>query len=95
MSTAAQIQQAINGFIGQRLSDKLDKEKNEDKRQALHESHQPATWIADAARRVHQIQLVTHAVKYSHPDARGSSLCVTGDCAAGDSLVGTHTLNKQ
>lgn len=93
MSTAAQIQQAITGFIEQRLNDKLDKEKDEDKRQALHESHQPTTWIAGAARRAHQIQLVTHAVKYSHPDARGSSLCATGSVAAGDRLVGTHTLN--
>lgn len=92
MSTAAQIQQAITTFIGQRLADKLDKEKDEAKRNALQQTHHPTTWIADAARRVNQIQLVTHALKYSHPDARGSSLCAAGCESAGDGLVGTHTL---
>lgn len=91
-ATTRKIQEAMTTFIEQRLSDKLDKEKNEDKRSALQQAHHPATWIADAASRVSQIQLVTHALKYSHPDARGSSLCATGCDAAGDGLVGTHTI---
>ncbi|MGB5833128.1 MAG: type I-F CRISPR-associated protein Csy1, partial [Thiohalocapsa sp.] len=50
------------------------------------------TWISSAARRVAQIQQVTHALKFSHPDAKGTSLSSHGNPDAGPSLVGTHTL---
>ena len=95
MSTSSQIQKTMAAFIEQRLADKLEREKDEGKRQKLREKHQPAAWIADAAHRVKQIRLVTHAIKYSHPDARGSGLCSEGCEAAGEGLVGTHTLGKQ
>lgn len=95
MTAAAQIQKTILAFIEKRLADKLEREKDEGRRQKLREKYQPATWIADAANRVKQIRLVTHAIKYSHPDARGSSLCSDGCEAAGEGLVGTHTLRKQ
>ena len=35
---------------------------------------EPSTWLADAAIRAKQISLVTHAVKFTHTDAKGSSL---------------------
>ena len=95
MNITAQIQQAISGFIEERLVDKLDKEKCEIKRQALCQKHKPATWIADAARRVKQIQLATHVLKYSHPDARGSNLCSDGFTVEDETLVGTHTLGEK
>lgn len=95
MTTAAQIQETMSAFIEKRLADKLEREKDEGKRQKLREKYQPAAWIADAAHRVKQIRLVTHAIKYSHPDARGSSLCSDGCEAAGEGLVGTHTLKMQ
>ena len=95
MNTTAKIQQAMSEFIEERLADKLDNEKHEGKRQALREKYQPAAWIADAARRVKQIQLVTHALKYSHPDARGSNLCSDGFVVIDEALVGTHTLREQ
>jgi len=41
---------------------------------------------------VGQIQQVTHAIKYSHPDAKGTSLNSRGNEATGELLVGTHTL---
>ena len=84
----------INQFLQERLQPKLDKlkEGEDDKRQALLDAHRPESWIADAARRVGQIQQVSHAIKYSHPDARGTSLSSPGNEAAGDLLVGTHTL---
>lgn len=95
MAVTRKIEHAMKAFIERRLAEKLEKEKDEEKREALRLAHLPATWIADAARRARQIQLVTHAIKYSHPDARGSSLCVAdGPSAAGD-LVGTHTLNDK
>lgn len=95
MSTASQIQKTISDFIEQRLAIKLEQESNEGKRQKLCEKYQPTVWIADAAHRVRRIQLVTHAIKYSHPDARGSSLCSNGCEVAGEDVVGTHTLGKQ
>ena len=86
------LRQAMDDFIAARLQTKLEKEKNEDKRRRLIEAHRPPVWIADAARRVKQIQLVTHALKYTHPDARGTSLYSEGNPKAGEKLIGTHSL---
>ena len=89
-----QITSVIDNFLTERLQPKLDKlkEGDEEKRQKLIEQHEPRNWIADAARRVAQIRRITHALKYSHPDARGSSLFSEGNPAAGETLVGTHSL---
>ena len=101
MSIAVQIRHAIAAFIEKQLADKLEKEKDEGKRQKLREKHQPAAWIADAAHRINRnsiatrLRLVTHAIKYSHPDARGSSLYSYGCRAAGENLVACHTLEKK
>ncbi len=90
---ALRIRADIDGFLQKRLKTKLDACKDDDKRQALLESHRLETWIADAAHRVGHIQQVTHGLKYTHPDARGTSLSSQGNPTAGDSLIGTHTLN--
>lgn len=97
----------IAEFINGRLVDKLealdkskeklgeDEEKLEElvtKRTALLAQYQPAVWLEDAARRVSQLQLVTHPLKASHPDARGSSLFVTPDSLPVRHEVGTHAL---
>lgn len=89
------IQAVINQFLQERLQPKLDKlkEGEDEKRQKLLDAHRPATWIADAARRVSQIQQVTHAIKYTHPDAKGTSLNSQGNATAGETLIGTHTIN--
>lgn len=50
------------------------------------------TWLADAARRVSQIQAVTHVLKATHPDARGSSLHVPPDTLPTHTEIGTHVL---
>ena len=34
----------------------------------------PANWLSDAASRAKQLQLVTHALKFTHSDAKGTSL---------------------
>lgn len=88
------IKAEINRFLQERLQPKLDKLKPEDdaQRQTLLQDYSPASWIPDAARRVGQIQQVTHALKYTHPDARGSSLSVGGNPTAGEAVVGTHTV---
>ena len=89
-----QIKAVISDFLKERLKPKLEKLKPEDdaQRQALLLDYLPANWIPDAARRVGQIQQVTHAIKFTHPDARGSSLSIAGSSAAGDRVVGTHTV---
>lgn len=52
------------------------------------------TWLADAARRVEQIQAVTHVVKATHPDARGSSLYIDPQTLPSRSEVGSHVLGQ-
>ena len=52
------------------------------------------TWLADAARRVGQIQAVTHVLKATHPDARGSSLHVAPTTLPGHREIGTHVLGQ-
>ncbi len=91
------IRQAINAFLTDRLQPKLEKvgEEDSEQRALLLAAYVPKTWIADAARRVVQIQQVTHAIKYTHPDARGSSLYTAGNPHAADAEVGTHTLGAQ
>lgn len=87
------LRQLIHHFIKERLQAKLDKLKSdeEDQRQRLLEAHHPDTWLADAARRVAQIQLASHTLKPIHPDARGSSLhSVQQRDTPG--LVGTHSM---
>ncbi len=89
-----QIRQAIAAFLQDRLKPKLDKLKEEDHdaRQKLLDAHDPQTWIADAAKRVGQIQQATHVLKYTHPDAKGSNINTTGNDAVGPALVSTHSL---
>lgn len=92
--TVSALRAAILGFTTERLQAKLDKLKPEEHeaRQKLIDAYQPAVWIAEAARRVGQIQQVTHAVKFTHPSAEGSSLSSRGSPAAGSGVVGTHSL---
>jgi len=48
-----------------------------EKRQEESQKFQPANWLDDAARRAKQISMVTHALKYTHTDAKGSSVLST------------------
>ena len=66
-----------------------------EKRQKLLDAHQPEVWIADAARRVTQIQLVTHALKFTHPDAKGTSISSYGNAHVSHLVLGTHSLADQ
>lgn len=92
--SAESVRQVILSFLQERLQPKLDalKPEEDEQRQRLLLDYLPANWIPDAARRVGQIQQVTHALKFTHPDARGSSLSVAGNPAAGEVKVGTHTV---
>jgi CRISPR-associated protein Csy1 len=94
--TSAALRTVVETFIQERLQLKLDKlgDSDEDaaKRQQLHSEHQRETWLADAARRVAQIQLASHTLKPIHPDARGTSLYLNPPLCTDAALVGTHVL---
>ena len=81
-------QMAIALFIQERLQAKLDKLTDDDpKREELLAQHQHA-------RRVSQIQAVTHSLKPIHPDARGTNLYVEpGSLPVLDEL-GSHALGQ-
>ena len=82
---------AISGFIEARREAKL-KGKDDDADTAS--KYEYATWLADAARRVGQIQAVTHVLKATHPDARGSSLHVAPSGLPRHTEIGSHLLDE-
>lgn len=93
-STSATLRDLIHTFIHTRLEAKLDKLAADDpKRQPLLDAHRPETWLADAARRVAQIQLATHTLKPLHPGARGSNLHMPPVAADLPGLVSSHCLS--
>jgi CRISPR-associated protein Csy1 len=82
-------------FIQERLQAKLDKLKDDDpKREELLTQHQHGVWIEDAARRVSQIQAVTHSLKPIHPDARGTNLYVEPGSLPSLHELGSHALGQ-
>jgi CRISPR-associated protein Csy1 len=62
-------------------------------RQAEVDKYKPSIWLTDAASRAKQLQLVTHAVKFTHSDAKGTSVFASGLDSA-NSYVGTHCLQQ-
>ncbi len=90
----------VDGFIQERLQLKLDKLKGDEdevqaQRQSLQLAHVRESWLADAAKRVPQIQLASHTLKPIHPDARGTNLYVDQPVCSDANIVGTHTLQGQ
>jgi CRISPR-associated protein Csy1 len=83
-------------FLNQRLNDKLEKLPPDDpKRHELLLQFIPTAWLDDAARRVGQIQAVTHSVKAIHPYAKGSSLFRDPGDLLALAEVGSHILGTQ
>lgn len=87
----------MEGFIQTRMQDKLAKEKDAAKQDAIKRAYQTENWLNDAARRVSQIQLATHSIKFLNPDAKGSSIYLAANQTdENPALVSTHTLvNKK
>jgi CRISPR-associated protein Csy1 len=81
---------AISHFIGERRDAKL-KDKDDSDTAAKYDY---TTWLEDAARRVSQIQAVTHVLKATHPDARGSSLHRAPSALRPHVEIGTHSLGE-
>lgn len=94
---SAGLRAAIEHFLQERLDLKLKTLPDDDpKRAALAAQFEFTTWIDDAARRVGQIQAVTHALKATHPEARGTNLyCAANELPRHEGLVGSHSLGEQ
>lgn len=89
----SQFQHAIAAFLQERRDTKLEKLPPDDpKRHELLAQFIPETWLDDAARRVGQIQAVTHSLKAIHPDARGTSLYRPPGQMPARSEIGSHSL---
>lgn len=88
---AERFRSAMAAFIEGRRDAKL---KGNEEDAAGASKYDTATWLADAARRVSQIQAVTHVLKATHPDARGSSLHCAPERLAQHAEIGTHLLGK-
>ena len=89
----AAFRNTIEHFLKERLDAKLDKLSPDDpKRAELVAQHARDTWLADAARRVTQIQVVTHTLKPIHPDARGTNLFCAPHELPAHLEVGSHAL---
>jgi CRISPR-associated protein Csy1 len=82
-------------FLQKRLNDKLEKLAPDDpKRAELQQAFIPAVWLDDAARRVGQIQAVTHSLKPIHPDAKGTNLYSPPQALPELPVVGSHCLGE-
>lgn len=80
---------AIAGFIDARREAKLKGQEGDAESASKYDY---TTWLADAARRVGQIQAVTHVLKATHPDARGSSLHASPGSLPQHAEIGSHLL---
>jgi CRISPR-associated protein Csy1 len=101
---ATALKSVIEDFVMERRDDKLEKlekqlEKLEpddptriEEREQLFEQFIPAVWLEDAARRVKQIQAVTHSLKPVHPDAKGTNLYCLPSALFATDVVGSHCL---
>ncbi|WP_292949923.1 MULTISPECIES: type I-F CRISPR-associated protein Csy1 [unclassified Neptuniibacter] len=70
-----ELRKLMRGFIQERFLTKTEKLAPDDpKYLKLQEQFQYDSWLADAARRVGQLQVVTHSLKAIHPDAKGTNL---------------------
>ena len=100
-ASVVSIKAVINAFLQKRLQPKLEELKPEDdvKRQKLLLDYLPGNWIANAAKNIWQLELATHVLKYTHPDAKSdvrafsSNIASPGHSLLGDGVVGSHTLD--
>lgn len=88
-----QLRTMIEAFLKDRFDTKAEKLAPDDpKYQALVDQFQFDNWIESAAKRVGQLQVVTHSLKPIHPDAKGSNLYAPPESLNTHNLVGSHVL---
>lgn len=96
-SEVQSIRKRISEFLDERLEAKLSGLKENDPEQTakeleLREKFRREVWIADAARRVSQLQVVTHPAKATHPDSKAASIYAPPTELPNHPLVGSHIL---
>lgn len=83
----------IDDFLAARRDARLEKltpdDPNWDK---IHNQYDRQAWLADAAKRVRQIQAATHILKAINPDARGINLYCKPKQLSEHELIGSHLL---
>ncbi|NHI01888.1 type I-F CRISPR-associated protein Csy1 [Oceanimonas sp. MB9] len=90
-----ELRQLMQSFIDERLAAKLEKlDPDDPKYQDLQLQYQFENWVEDAARRVGQLQVVSHTLKAIHPDAKGTSLFAPPELLAAHPWVGSHLLEE-
>lgn len=86
---------AIDQFLLERLQSKLEKLGPDDsQREEIIAAYARDTWLLSAAKRVEQIQVVTHSLKPVHPDARGTNLYVDPLSLPSLKELGSHVLGQ-
>ncbi|MGR4066541.1 type I-F CRISPR-associated protein Csy1 [Billgrantia sp. C5P2] len=89
----ASLRDLVEWFIHDRFANKTEKLPADDpKYLELQRQFEPQAWLADAARRVSQLQVVTHSLKAIHPDAKGTNLYIEPGQLNQGGLVGSHCL---
>jgi CRISPR-associated protein Csy1 len=94
LARTAAIKSVIAEFLEQRLASKAEKLEAGESLADLQAQFLPSVWLEDAARRVAQIQTVTHSLKPIHPDAKGSNLYVAPSALPTLTELGSHTLGE-
>ncbi len=93
---ALTIRSLIEGFIAERRDAKLEKLSPDDERYPkIVEQFEREAWLEDAARRVCQLQVVTHVLKGIHPDAKGTNLFVRPEELPTTNALGSHACQGQ
>lgn len=87
-SRTEQFRSAIRYFIDERKEAKL---KGKDDPEAA-TRYEYAAWIESAAKRVRQIQAVTHVAKATHPDSKASNPMVRPTQLSSRAEIGSHYL---
>ncbi|HHH1607743.1 TPA: type I-F CRISPR-associated protein Csy1, partial [Yersinia enterocolitica] len=64
-----------------------------EQRRALENRYEVRHWLSDAANRAGQINLVTHALKFTHSDAKGSSVFSMATAPHDFAYLATSTLH--
>ncbi|MDI5933523.1 type I-F CRISPR-associated protein Csy1 [Halomonas kalidii] len=91
--TSQEIRALIETFLQERFEGKAEKLAEDDpKLRPLAEQFAFDAWIDNAARRVSQLQVVTHSLKPIHPDAKGTNLYVPPETLTRHNLVGSHAI---
>ncbi len=92
-STSQELRALIETFLQERFEAKAEKLAEDDhKREALATQFTFEAWVDNAARRVGQLQVVTHSLKPIHPDAKGTNLYMPPETLTRHNLVGSHAL---